>query len=68
MQYQTNQMVGNCKTNKVGRIAHGPVKGAHGDFDWFIILTDHYGYEIWEESVLVVLPLEFVRPVGEPAA
>ncbi len=64
MQYQTNQMVGNFKTNKVGKIAHGPFQGAHGDFNGFIILTDHYGYEVWEESVLVAFPPDFVKPAA----
>ncbi len=62
MAYTLNQMVGNCKTGKVGKIASAPFKGAHGDFNGYVILTDRYGYEVWEELSIVAFPPDFVLP------
>ena len=67
MTYELNQRVGNWKTGKVGKIASAVFKGAHGDFNGFVILTDLYGYEVWEELVVVAFPADFVAPAA-PAA
>lgn len=68
MRYELSQRVGNYKTGKVGRVASAPLKGAHGEFDGFVILTDHYGYEVWEEATLVALPPDLLQPGAPPAA
>jgi hypothetical protein len=59
--------VGNCKTGKVGKIASGVFKGAHGDFNGYVILTDLYGYEVWEELAVVAFPPDFAPPEAPPA-
>lgn len=66
MSYTLNQRVGNSKTGKVGKIASSPFKGAHGDFNGFVILTDRYGYEVWEEMSIVALPPDTAPPDSAP--
>ena len=68
MKYEMNQQVGNYKTHRVGKIASASFKGAHGEFEGFVILTDHFGYEVWEEAAIVVLPPDFARAETAPAA
>ncbi len=58
---EINQRVGNLKTDKVGRAASGLFRIASGDFNGYIILTDHYGYEVWSNEVIVPFPPDFVE-------
>jgi hypothetical protein len=57
--YTVQQRVGNFKTNKIGTIVSEMFRGAGGDFRGYVISTDRDGFEVWEESSLVVLPLGF---------
>ena len=68
MHFELNQQVGNYKTGRVGKIASPLFKGAHGEFEGFVVLTDYYGYEVWMESSVVLFPPEFVRPETQPTA
>ncbi len=55
-QLKMKQNVGNYKTNKVGTIASGLLKGADGSFSGFLIRLKNKTFEIWDESTLVALP------------
>jgi hypothetical protein len=55
-----DQKVGNIKTDKVGKIASGGFRVNSGDFNGFVVLTDRYGYEIWDTQVIAVLPDDFL--------
>jgi hypothetical protein len=60
---ELNQPVGNSKTNKVGKIVSAVFKANSGDFNGFVVLTDGYGYEVWDGSSIVILPPDFVASV-----
>jgi hypothetical protein len=64
---ELNQRVGNLKTDKVGKIASTGFRVNSGDFNGFVILTDRYGYEVWDSAVIVILPSDFlaVDPVPD---
>jgi len=64
--FALNQKVGNFKTHKVGTIISEPFRGASGEFRGFLIQTDLYGQEIWEESSIVLLPSAHMN--SEPPA
>ena len=68
--FELNQRVGNLKTDKVGKIASVFFKAHSGDFNGFVILTDHYGYEVWDAAVTILLPSDFETafPVPETEA
>ena len=55
-----DQRVGNIKTDKVGKIASSGFRVNSGDFNGFVVLTDRYGYEIWDTAVVAVLPDDFL--------
>jgi len=57
---EMNQRVGNLKTDKVGRIASGLFRSG-SDFNGYIVLTNHYGYEVWNSEVVVLFPPDFVE-------
>ncbi|HEY5038990.1 MAG TPA: hypothetical protein VIJ93_07975 [bacterium] len=59
--FELNVSVGNLKTNKIGKIASAAFKANSGDFNGFVVLTDSYGYEVWDESSIVLLPTDFVK-------
>jgi hypothetical protein len=59
--FALNQRVGNFKTQKVGAILSESFRGASGEFRGFLILTDLYGQEIWEESDIVPLPAIYAK-------
>jgi len=63
---EINQRVGNLKTDKVGKIASS-LFGSGSDFNGYIILTDHYGYEVWTNDVIVSFPPDFVESSSPPA-
>jgi hypothetical protein len=56
--FEMNQRVGNLKSSKVGKIFSPYIKANAGDFKGFVILTDSYGYEIWQKEDCIILPLE----------
>jgi hypothetical protein len=58
---ELNVPVGNLKTSKIGKIASAGFKANSGDFNGFVVLTDSYGYEVWDESSIVVLPSDFAK-------
>jgi hypothetical protein len=60
------QRVGNLKTDKIGKIASGGFRVNSGDFNGYVILTDRYGYEIWDDTVIVLLPPDFVATDPTP--
>jgi hypothetical protein len=55
--------VGNLKTAKVGKVASELFKANSGDFSGYLVLTDSYGYEVWQDSETIALPA--VRVAGE---
>ena len=63
---EMNHRVGNLKTNKVGKIASALFKANSGDFTGFLVLTDCYGVEVWDDSVTIPIPLE-AGVVASPA-
>ncbi len=68
--WEMNQWVGNCKTSQTGTIASGMFKGGSGEFKGYLVVTGDNRYEIWDESVLVLIPRESeiaVPPVPAPA-
>ncbi len=62
---EINQRVGNLKTDKVGRIASSLFRSG-SDFNGYVILTDHYGYEVWTYDVLVTFPPDFLESASSP--
>jgi hypothetical protein len=66
--FELNQRVGNLKTDKVGKIASGFFKAHSGDFNGFVVQTDHYGYEVWDAAVTILLPLDFETVTPETEA
>jgi hypothetical protein len=52
--------VGNLKSEKVGVIASSGFKVNSGDFNGYVILTDRYGYEVWDDNAIVILPDDFL--------
>ena len=60
--WEMDQWVGNCKTNQVGTIASNIFKGGGGDFKGYLIVVEEKRYEIWDESTLVLIPRESVKP------
>jgi hypothetical protein len=65
--FEINQPVGNYKTNKVGTIASASLKGAQGEFKGFLILLKDNSYEVWDESSLVVLPMDYDQLAPGPS-
>lgn len=57
---ELNHRVGNLKTNKVGKIASAMFKANSGDFNGFLVLTDNYGYEVWDDSATISIPSDAV--------
>lgn len=57
--HELNQPVGNLKTNKLGKIASAYFKANSGDFNGYVVLTEGYGYEIWDDSTVIALPPDF---------
>ncbi len=55
---ELNHRVGNFKTNKVGKIASAMFKANSGDFNGFLVLTDNYGYEVWDDSATISIPTD----------
>jgi hypothetical protein len=62
--YELSQWVGNFKTNKVGTIASVSFKGASGEFKGFLVRLENNGFEIWDESTLVLIPQESEKPAA----
>jgi hypothetical protein len=52
--------VGNLKSEKVGVIASSGFKVNSGDFNGYVVLTDRYGYEVWDDNAIVILPADFL--------
>jgi hypothetical protein len=52
--------VGNLKSEKVGVIASSGFKVNSGDFNGYVVLTDRYGYEVWDDTAIVILPDDFL--------
>ncbi len=63
---ELNHRVGNLKTNKVGLIASTMFKANSGDFTGFLVLTDSYGYEVWDDSVTIPIPADAVPAAVPP--
>jgi hypothetical protein len=61
--FELKSRVGNLKTNKVGAIASEMFKANSGDFNGYLILTDSYGYEVWDDSSTIPLPPVLTAPV-----
>lgn len=57
---EMNLRVGNLKTDKVGIIASTGFKVNSGDFNGYVVLTDRYGYEVWDDNAIVLLPHDFL--------
>ncbi len=55
-QFALDFRVGNLKTAKVGKIASELFKANSGDFTGYVVLTDVYGYEVWQDSDTIPLP------------
>jgi hypothetical protein len=64
--YELNQPVGNLKTNKLGKIASAYFKANSGDFNGYVVLTEGYGYEIWDDSTVIALPPDFTHSAPLP--
>jgi hypothetical protein len=62
MPITVNQRVGNFKTNKVGTVLSPKFSGASGEFHGYVVATDLYGYEVWDDSNVVPLPAGFENP------
>lgn len=59
MELVKDQRVGNIKTQKVGTIASEQFKGASGEFKGHVIKLENNLLEIWETSVIALLPPGF---------
>jgi hypothetical protein len=68
VQFKMKQNVGNFRTNKVGIIASGSLKGAGGEFNGFLVRLKNKSYEIWDESTLVLLPNRLGKSRTSPSA
>jgi len=44
----------------VGVIASSGFKVNSGDFNGYVVLTDRYGYEVWDDNAIVILPTDFL--------
>jgi hypothetical protein len=66
--FELNQPVGNLKTDKVGKIASAFFKAHSGDFNGFVVLTDRYGYEVWDAAFTIQLPPDFPPRSATPTA